>query len=140
MVHALEEAWRVLVTHGLMVDVRPLSVDVPLEVVYEGGCEPAGIVDMSPDLKYDIAADRAIEHVVIEGNFNQSSLETFDYIYYWNTYHGMVVDFKERWQDEIIVSKQVLDRVKWLYTQKRPDARLRLPMRMNLGTYIKKNV
>ena len=36
MVHALNEAWRVLVDHGIMIDVRPLCVDVPLEIVYRG--------------------------------------------------------------------------------------------------------
>ncbi len=135
--HALEEAWRVLVPGGMMVDVRPLSLEVPLEVVFETGTETAGMVDMSPDLKYDIAADEAIERVVKEGIFSQSSIETFEYAYYWNTYHGMVVDFNERWQDEIIVSQQVLDQAKKLYLQKRPGTRLRLPMQMKLETYIK---
>jgi hypothetical protein len=140
MVHALEQAWRVLVPNGIMIDVRPLSVDVPLEVVYPNGSEPAGMVDLSPDLKYDIASDQAIDEVVNKGIFHQSELETFDYANYWKTYHGMVVDFDERWQDEIIVSKEVLKRARELYIQKRPSSRLRLPMRMKMGTYIKNNV
>jgi len=139
MVHALKEAHRVLVSHGMMIDLRPLSVIVPLEVVYEGGSETAGMADMTPDLKFDIAADQAIESVVKEGIFQQSSLETFNYVYYWKTYHGMVVDFEERWQDEIVISKDVLDKARRLYQQKLPKTQLRLPMRMKLEKFGKQN-
>jgi hypothetical protein len=137
MVHALKEAWRVLSLHGTMIDVRPLSVVVPLEVIDEAGHQVAGDVDMTPDLKYDIAADQAIDVVIKDGIFTQSTFETFDYIYYWKTYHGMIVDFKERWEGEIIVAKEVLDKAQDLYKQKYPHARLRLLMRMMLGMYEK---
>ena len=137
MVHALKEAWRVLLPHGTMIDVRPLSVVVPLEVVDETGCQVAGEVDNTPDLKYDIAADQAIDVVIEEGIFAQSSYENFDYVYYWKTYHGMIVDFKERWEGEIIVAQDVLDKARRLYKQRYPHARLRLPMRMMLGKYEK---
>jgi hypothetical protein len=140
MVHALKEACRVLAINGIMVDVRPLSVDVPIEVICEGESVPAGMVDMSPDLKYDIAADQAIDEVIKGGIFRLYSLETFDYAYYWKTYHGMVVDFEERWKDEIVVSKEVLKRAQGLYMQKCPGSLLRLPMRMKMGTYIKNNL
>ncbi|HSB66957.1 MAG TPA: hypothetical protein VLD65_10280 [Anaerolineales bacterium] len=137
MVHALKEAWRVLIPQGTMIDVRPLSVVVPLEVISPEGVNVAGEVDMSPDLKYDSASDQAMDIVLGEGIFNQTSLQTFDYVYYWKTYHGMVVDFNERWQDEIIVSEKTLDSAKSLYQQKYPHARLRLPMQMKLGKFIK---
>jgi len=137
MVHALKEAWRVLPAGGIMIDVRPLSVVIPLEVVYEGVSETAGMADMSPDLETDIAADKALETVLGEGMFKQSSMELFDYAYYWKTYHGMVVDLEERWQDEIIISKEVFENTHRLYSQHRPSARIRLPMRMKLGKFIK---
>ena len=137
MVHALKETWRVLIPQGIMIDVRPLSVIVPLEVVSNGKIIVAGEADMTPDLKCDIAADNAIDEVLGEGIFIRSSKEAFDYVYYWKTYHGMVVDFKERWKDEIIVSKKVLKRAKELYRQNYPHTRLRLPMQMHLAKYIK---
>ena len=137
MVHALKEAWRVLVQGGIMIDVRPLSIVVPLEVVYDGGNQLAGMADMSPGLKDDIAADKAIDTVVNNGIFTQASLETFDYVYFWKTYHGMVADFAERWQDEIIISKETFDKAKRLYKQKRVKTMMRLPMRMILGKYEK---
>lgn len=137
MVHALNEAWRVLLPHGMMVDVRPLSVDVPLEVIYEGGRESAGIVDMSPDVAYDIPADQAINTVIKDGIFNEANVEHFDYAYYWKTFHGMMADFEERWKDEIITSEDVIQKAHSLYKQKRPNAKFRLAMRMKLGKYEK---
>jgi hypothetical protein len=137
MVHALEESWRVLVPGGIMVDVRPLSVDVPLEVVFTGGSEKAGLVDMSPDLEYDIAADRSVDTVVNMGIFGQTSLEIFDYAYHWKTFHSMVEDFNERWQDEINVAAEVMKKARKIYLEMRPNAHLRLPMRMKMGKYVK---
>jgi hypothetical protein len=138
MVHALKEAWRVLIPQGTMIDVRPLSVIVPLEVDCDGNHIVAGDADMTPDLKYDIASDLAIDTILQQGIFDQLSLVTFDYVYYWKTYHGMLVDFKERWQDEIIVAREVLDRANFIYKENYPHARLRLPMQMKLVKYTKK--
>ncbi len=137
MVHALKESWRVLAIGGIMIDVRPLSVPVPLEIVHAGGMDVAGTADLSPGLEYDLAADRSIETVLVEGLFSQSTSQNFDYVYYWNTFHGMLVDFKERWEGEIILSNDVFENARLLYRQKRPSARMRLPMRMKIAKYIK---
>ncbi len=137
MVHALKEAWRVLAPRAVMIDVRPLSVAVPLEVVYADGVDSAGMADLSPGLEYDLAADHAIETVLLENLYIRSGSEIFDYAYYWNTFHGMLVDFEQRWEDEIIISKEVFEKARLLYRQKRPAARMRLPMRMRLDKYIK---
>ena len=81
--HALKEAWRVLMPMGVMLDIRPLSVDTPLELVSGDKRELAGIVDMSPEIEYDIAADDAIDTVVNAGNFTENKIDYFDYVYYW---------------------------------------------------------
>ena len=137
MVHALKQACRVLTPRGTMVDVRPLSVDVPLQVVHGRICEAVGMVDLSPDLKFDLSADKAIELVVREQMFSLVSMETFNYVYIWKTFHGMVVDFAERWEGEINVPDEVLEKARQLYRQHWPTARLRLPMQMKLGVYRK---
>ncbi len=137
MVHALKEAWRVLVPKGIMIDLRPLPIDVPLEVVYEGGYEAAGIVDMSLDYEFDVAPDKAVEQVLEEGIFVQNILETFDYSFYWRTFHGMVVDLEENWKGDLEVPKDVLNNARAIYIRYRPKSRLRLPMKMKLGGYVK---
>jgi hypothetical protein len=137
MVHALKEAWRVLTPQGIMFDIRPLSVDIPLEVVYGEEREAVGIVDMSPDLEYDIAAGKAICTILKDGIFKEVHVEYFEYAYVWKTFHGMMADFDERWKDEIIIPKDVIEKARLLYNEKRPNAKFRLGMRMKLGKYQK---
>jgi hypothetical protein len=137
MVHALEESCRVLRSGGVMIDVRPLSVDVPLEVIYRDGSELIGLVDLSPGLKYDLAADQSIEAVIGKGLFSEANLEIFKYTYHWKNYHAMVADFNDNWQDEIIVSEKVLEQARNIYLKKRPDAHLCHPMQMKLAKYNK---
>ncbi len=60
MVHALQEAWRVLLPNGIMIDLRPRSDNMPLEILHKDGIDSAGLVDMSPGLADDQAADEAI--------------------------------------------------------------------------------
>jgi hypothetical protein len=138
MVHALKEAWRVMAPLGIMMDIRPLSVDTPLEVISGEVRQFAGIVDMSPDLKYDIAADQAIETVINEGFFIEKQVDEFEYVNYWKTYHGMMADFEERWKDEIIIPEDVINKAQQFYKESRPDGRLRLGMRMKSAKYEKR--
>jgi hypothetical protein len=138
MVHALKEAWRVIAPQGVMMDIRPLSVDTPLEVISGEVRQLAGIVDMSPDLKYDIAADEAIETVRREGIFIEKQVDEFEYVYYWKTFHGMMADFEERWKDEIIVPEDVINKAQQFYKENRPNGMLRLGMRMKSVKYEKR--
>ena len=137
MVHALREAWRVLVPNGAMVDVRPLSVDVPLEIVYKGGRESAGMIDMSPEIHLDIAADGAIDYVANEGIFRETHRELFNFAFYWKTMKGMQEDLDENWKDELIVDEHVWKRAKKIIKQKHPQTQLRIAMKMKLAIYQK---
>ena len=137
MVHALKEAWRVLKPRGFIIDLRPLPIDVPLEVVYEGGCEATGMVDMTLNWEFDVAPDKAIDQVLGEGIFVQNVLETFDYAFYWRTYHGMVVDLEENWKGDLEVPEDVFENARKIYLDHRPKSRMRLPLKMKLGVYIK---
>jgi hypothetical protein len=139
MVHALKEAHRIVASQGIIIDVRPLSVDVPLEIIFQGGRESAGMIDMSPDRDLDIAADRAIESVVSEHLYRQSSVDYFDFAYYWKTIKGMMDDLDEYWKGDVIVSEQLIQQARMLFNQKRPQTRLRVGVQMKLGKYIKQS-
>ena len=135
MVHALKEAWRVLVPHGIMIDVRPLCVDVPLEIAFKGGSESAGIVDLSPDIARDIAADQAIDSVIVERIYEEAMVEYFDFAYYWKTFKDMEEDLEANWKDEIVIPEEVWRRAHKLFKKQRPQTRIRVGVRMKLGIY-----
>jgi len=137
MVHALKEAWRILVPHGTLIDVRPLSIDVPLEIVYEGGRADAGMVDFSPGVDLDADADNAMISVTAEGIYTLAREELFDFTYYWKTVKGMQDDIKEYWEGEVNIPEQVWQRARQLFDKRRPKTQIRLAMRMKLGKYEK---
>jgi hypothetical protein len=137
MVHALNEAHRILIPQGIMIDVRPLSVDVPLEVIYQGGGESAGMIDMSPDIELDRAADRAIESVLTDQLYRESWVENFDFPYYWKTFRDMKVDLDEYWMTDVIIPEEVLQRARILFRKRRPQTQILVRVRMKLGKYEK---
>ena len=137
MVHALKEAYRILVPGGTLIDVRPLSIDVPLEIVYEGGSVSAGMVDMSPCLYLDQEADKAIDHISTEGIITGVKLEYFYFAYYWKTVKGMEEDIDENWQGEVVISSDVWLKAHQLFNQRRRKTQVRLACRMKLGIYEK---
>jgi hypothetical protein len=133
MVHPLKEAYRVLISQGIMLDVRPLSVDVPLEVIYDGGRESAGMLDMSPDVELDVAADRAIEVVLGDGLYKESFTEVFDFAYYWKTINDMEEDLQEFWKDDVNVPDGVLQQAYILFKKRRPQSQIRVGLQMKLA-------
>jgi hypothetical protein len=137
MVHALKEAHRVLVPQGIMIDVRPLSVDVPLEIIYKDGRESAGMIDMSPDLELDKAADQAIESVVKDRIYKEHDKEYFDFAYYWKTIKDMQDDLEEFWKDDVILPQGVIQQAGLLFSKQRLQTRIRIGVQMKLGKYEK---
>ena len=137
MVHALYEAWRVLLPQGTLIDLRPLCADAPLEIVCAGGRALAGQVDMSPDIAHEIAADQAIETVVREGIIKKLRLDFFDFAYYWDTVADFLADMDEYWQGEVILRAGVIRRAHALFKKYQPQARVRLRMPMKLENFVR---
>jgi hypothetical protein len=137
MVHALEEAWRVLVSRGILVDLRPLCIDIPLEILSPAASESAGLVDMNPDIDKDIAAEAATQAVVRDGFYKELKRETFDFAYYWNTVREFKADLDERWKDEVILPADVLKRARAMYKKHGDTARVRIRIRMLLAKFAK---
>ncbi len=135
MVHALHEAWRVLLPQGILIDLRPLCADAPLEIVGAASVELAGVVDMSPDIADEIAADQAIDSVVSDGIFKKIQLDHFDFAYYWETVADMLADLDEYWKTEVILRAGVIRRARALFKKYQPQARVRLRMPMKLEKF-----
>jgi hypothetical protein len=137
MVHALKEAWRVLKQGATLVDLRPLCVDVPLEILTKVGSESAGLVDMRPEIEADENANSAIQAVVSDGLFARESQEYFNFAYYWRRFREFKYDLANRWKGEILLPAKVRNTAWNLFRAHQPEARLRLQIRMTLATYRK---
>jgi hypothetical protein len=120
-----------------MIDVRPLCVDVPLEIVFNGGSASAGIIDLSPDIGRDVAADRAIDSVIVERIYEEAKVEYFDFAYYWKTFQDMEEDLEENWKDEVVIPEEVWRRAHMLFNKRRVQTKIRVGVRMKLGIYEK---
>ena len=137
MVHALQEGWRVLVPRGILIDLRPYSVDVPLEVLHKDGNESAGLVDLSPGIALDQAADEALSSVLRTGIFKRLKSEYFDFAYYWNSVEDLLVDWNEKWKEEANLPEVVVERASSLCKEYASHARLRVRIQMKLDEFVK---
>jgi hypothetical protein len=135
MVHALKEARRVLKQDGRMIDVRPLCIDVPLEVVCEGRSASAGVVDLSPDIARDIASDKALSIAFADRIIIETRLEDFTVSFYWNSIDEMKADLDEDWKDEVAITPDIWQMAGELLAAQPAGAKLRLAIRTKLGVY-----
>jgi hypothetical protein len=85
MVHALEEARRVLVTSGKLLDLRPLASKPAIEVATPGGAVQVGVVDDSADVPDDTAVHRAMRQVVDRGWLVAHQEFQYHTEHYWDT-------------------------------------------------------
>ena len=134
MVHALEQAWQALRPGGLLIDLRPLSLDSPLEVLGAEGEQRAGLVDMSADLPDDRAVDEAIHAAVRAEVFLPREVREFGFAYYWQTFDGMLNYTRERW-DTAVFPADTLAKAQSLQAQLGSTARFRIVLPMHLATY-----
>jgi SAM-dependent methyltransferase len=76
MVHALEEAWRVVKPGGLLLDLRPAPVHRRVGIEVDGSFHQVAV--MRERLDDDFAADRAVREVLARGLFRRLSRSQFD--------------------------------------------------------------
>jgi hypothetical protein len=140
MVHALREAWRVLAHEGILIDQRPLSSDTPLEIIHKDKSHRVGMLDLSPGLIHDIAADQSVANLIKEGIFRELSTEQFQITYYWNTVRGMMGDIRERWLEDIRLDMELIHSAYQLFGKFRSHRRVRLIFPMKLTKYEKVSI
>ena len=90
MVYALEQTHRMLAPHGYLVDLRPFRnprhrrTTLPqVACVLNGREVPVGVLEES--VADDLAADRAVQHVLGRGLFTLQSAETLRFRAYFRT-------------------------------------------------------
>jgi hypothetical protein len=136
MVHALQETWRVLTAEGNMIDLRPLAGESRVEVLVGDEVLSAGLVDESGDEPDDIAANKALAHLVSEGRFILEQQAFFDYALYWDTPDEMKAYVEARWTKSRLPD-EVLAKTRRLAAGHSPATKIRLRRRMIIARYRK---
>ena len=135
MVHALEEAERILVPGGQLIDLRPISVDSRLEILYGHAVRPAGIIDFSGGLPEDRAADQAVAGRVRRGGLSPEGHRRFEHAYYWEDLASMKAYAEERWSESATVPERVYRRAEDLIHKCLGPARIRVRLLVHLAAY-----
>ena len=140
MVHALSEIHRVLVPGGVLIDLRPLLDEWPLEVTSRNRVREAGhATDLAEPLADDVAANQAIEEGIRQGWFQREEGQEFPFFYYWDTPKEMQEYLDDSWEDVIHIEEQVWRTLRALWAIAEADARVRIKIKMSIASLRRQN-
>lgn len=132
MVHALNEAWRVLRQDGILIDLRPLHADITLEAVTD---EQSTLLSRYtreiPDIN-DKAADSAMALIVDENKFQFIDSTTFEYVKFYDSGEELL-EYNASRHTPIEHSDDIVRQIK--LADSNPDMTLRVGNPMLLKTY-----
>jgi hypothetical protein len=139
MVHALEEIRRTLVLEGVLIDLRPLLDNWPVEVVSDRACREIGrLKDLPSGLADDEAANNAIKVAALKDWFIRDSEQIFPFFDYWNTPEEMRDDIQEKWPDFIQLEKHTFSAAKAAWATTGANRRIRVRLKMLLTRWRKR--
>jgi hypothetical protein len=131
MVHALREICRVLIATGILIDLRPLAAEWPVEVVSARERKLAGeVTDLPQGLADDAAANHAISQAATDGLLRREEEEIFPFHYYWDSPGDMRTYVEEEWSDFISIEESVWNNVRSYWAVANADARVRIQLSM----------
>ncbi len=136
MVHALKEIWRALAPRGILIDLRPLSDQWPIEILDGDQAALAGHIDDSQDGVADTDANNALLRVEGSGLFTREREGTFTFHWYWDTLDEMLAYVKERWTNTRI-PEEVMAEAKRLLTGAGADPKIRIRGKMIISRWRK---
>jgi SAM-dependent methyltransferase len=131
MVHALDEIRRTLKPDGVLIDLRPVEENWPVEVNSSTGYQAAGrLIDVPLALKDDEAAFRAMREVESRRWYIKEKEAEFAFFYYWDTPSEMKEFMDEEWGDFEKLEEDVFQKTKSLWALANADARVRVRVKM----------
>jgi SAM-dependent methyltransferase len=131
MVHALDEIRRTLKPDGVLIDLRPVEENWPVEVNSSTGYQAAGrLIDVPLALTDDEAAFRAMREAESRRWFIKEKEEEFAFFYYWDTPSEMKEFMDEEWGDFEKLEEDVFQKTKSLWAMANVDARVRVRVKM----------
>jgi hypothetical protein len=138
MVHALEEIKRTLVPRGLLIDLRPLLGNWPVEVAWGNEYREVGrLIDLPEALADDEAANHAIDEVARRNWFKLEQGERFSLFYSWDTANDMEEFLSEEWDGFVQMEEEVSKAAKSAWAVANADARVRVRVEMMIDRWRK---
>lgn len=135
MVHALEEVRRVLVPSGWMLDLRPVSAQWPLHIISAEGVWAAGIVDGSPFMTDEAAANSAIATAQERKLFHQERRGLFEIAYYWPNLEEMEAYAADAWTNSAVLPEATLSAARSLVRSATGPTEVRVRRTMEIARY-----
>lgn len=136
MVHALNEIHRVLAGDGILIDLRPLMDQSPVEVVSGSKIHLAGRVSQVPeDIANDEIANKSIETAAEQGWFILERREFFPFSYDWDSPDEMKAYLEEEWADFVIIHETVRRNARSLWAAAGTNSRLRVQVKMMIAKW-----
>ena len=137
--HALEEIRRTLVPEGILIDLRPLAAQWPVEIVTTSGMRVMGrMTDLPTGLADDEASNQAVEEAACRGWFIQENEQIFPAYLYWDTPDEMATYMAERWSDFVKLEDPILAAAQSAWEAAGADRRVRVRLKMLLTRWRKK--
>jgi hypothetical protein len=138
MVHALREIQRVLMPHGVLIDLRPLADHWAVEVASARKVIETGRVqDLPVGLEDDAAANRSVAQASANGWFTRERAETFPFYYAWDSPREMEKYISEEWENFIGLDDAVKENTRSAWATGDADCRVRVRMKMLITRWVK---
>lgn len=131
MVHALEEIRRVLVSDGVLIDLRPLAGQWRVEIVSSRELRQTGsVTDLPAGLEDDAAANRAMAEGESRGWFLRESEELFPIHYVWDTARDMEAWIDAEWEGFLTLGEETRRATRSAWALGEADSRVRVEVKM----------
>lgn len=131
MVHALHEIRRSLKPNGILIDLRPVEANWPVEITSSTGYQVAGrLTDLPTALADDEAAFNAMRKAESRGWFIKENEEEFAFFYYWDTPSEMKEFIETEWDDFEKLEENVFTAVKSAWAVSNAEASVRIRVKM----------
>jgi len=136
MVHALREAGRVLRPGGLLIDLRPIVSQPPVEVLGGDQAATVGRLDDSSDSADAAACEEAMRLAVAQEWLKPRQSDTFTYSMYWDTPEQMLEYVTAHW-GEVQVPEDVVVRAQQLADVAVRPVQVRIRLTMSIASYVR---
>jgi hypothetical protein len=131
MVHALSEIRRALVPNGILIDLRPVLSNWPIQVVSAREIRETGrIQDLPLGLADDTAANQSIAQAEQNGWFTREAEEFFPFYYLWDSPSEMEEWIADEWHDFIRLDEASKQATRSVWALGDADSAVRVGVKM----------